>query len=33
MRVVSVKMEQDKKSPEGMNCQAGFVNKGADSSI
>jgi hypothetical protein len=31
MRVVSVKMEQDKKSPEGLNCQAGFVNKGGDS--
>jgi hypothetical protein len=31
MRAVSVKMEQDKKSPEGINCQAGFVNQGAES--
>ena len=31
MRIVGVKIEQDKKSPGAINCQAGFVNKAVES--
>jgi hypothetical protein len=33
MRKMSVQLEQDKESPEDMNCQAGFARAGADRNL
>jgi len=30
MRKLGVKLEQDKKSPEKLNCQVGFLCEGAN---